>query len=52
MAVKACGVIGLQARAAKIKQVCSVTTRGGEKEKGRGQEGGVLSQSSTQETIG
>lgn len=30
-----CEVIGLGARVAKIKQVCSVTTRGGEKERGR-----------------
>lgn len=29
-----CEVIGLGARVAKIKQVCSVTTRGGEKERG------------------
>lgn len=28
------GIIGLRARAAKIKQVCSVTTRGGERERG------------------
>lgn len=30
------GIIGLRARAAKIKQVCSVTTRGGERERERG----------------
>ena len=30
-----CEVIGLGARVAKIKQVCSVTTRGGEKERER-----------------
>lgn len=31
MAARAYGVIGLGARVAKIKQVCSVTTRGGER---------------------
>lgn len=35
MAARAYGVIGLRARAAKIKQVCSVTTRGGERERER-----------------
>lgn len=38
MAARAYGVIGLGARAAKIKQVCSVTTRGGEREGERGRE--------------
>lgn len=35
MAERAYGVIGLGAHAAKIKQVCSVTTRGGERERER-----------------
>ena len=38
VAARAYGVIGLGARAAKIKQVCSVTTRGGEREGERGRE--------------
>lgn len=39
MAARAYGVIGLGARVAKIKQVCSVTTRGGERERDRGERG-------------
>lgn len=37
MAARACEVIGLGAREAKIKQVCSVTTRGGERERETGE---------------
>lgn len=39
MAARACEVIGLGARVAKIKQVCSVTTRGGERERKRRERG-------------
>lgn len=40
MAARAYGVIGLGARVAKIKQVCSVTTGGGERERDRGEREG------------
>lgn len=40
VAARAYGVIGLGARVAKIKQVCSVTTGGGERERDRGEREG------------
>lgn len=51
MAERAYGVIGLGARAAKIKQVCSVITRGGERER-EGERGRESRESEGRETEG